>query len=212
MTTILYSERRCAYAIRARMALLYAGVVHELREVSLDHLPDELLKISPKGTVPVLFIAPGEVLDESLEIMHWAVLESDPDGWIDFDVDILDEINDLIHIHDHLFAVDLETYQKTSPGDVKRQAAREQCCLFIDGLEQRLQQYNFLFAHRVSLADFALFPLIREFSRVEPEWFLNSGYDRLAKWLNYHTESPLFHRTMQEYPLWTPGTQGSTLP
>lgn len=212
MTAILYSERLCAYAIRARMALRYAGVTHELREVDPANLPDDLLQISARGTVPVLYIAPGEILEESLEIMHWALLESDPDGWIDFDVDILDEINDLIHIHDHLFGVDLKTYQASPAGKGTRQEAREQCCLFIDGLEQRLQQQNFLFANRVSLADFALLPLVREFSQVEPEWFLNSTYDQLKKWLGYHEESRLFQQVMAPCPTWKPGTPGILLP
>jgi glutathione S-transferase len=207
MTPILFTNLNCSYAIRARMAMHYSGVHYELREVELQNFPEALTAVSTRGTVPVLHIAPGEALEESIEIMHWAVLESDPDGWIDYEVDILDEINDLIHINDHSFTDDLETY-KTS----KSASDREKCCLFLDGLEERLEKNRFLFANRVSLADFAIFPFICEFSCIEPEWFLSSHFNHLKNWLRYHEESPLFQNAMKKYPTWREGAEAIMLP
>lgn len=210
MVPILYTFRRCPYAIRARLALAYAGIRVEAREVDLRRLPAAMLALSPKGTVPVLQVSSHEVLEESLDIMHWALLQSDPDGWLDFEPDRLDEINDLIRINDHSFKADLDRYKYWERYPESTQGEyREQCRYFLDGLEQRLRRSRFLFADRVSLADFALFPFVRQFARVDFEWFRNSRYLYLIHWLAYHEESQLFAAVMAKQAVWQPGVGAS---
>jgi glutathione S-transferase len=194
--------------MRARMALAYAGISFEVREVILKDMPRELLAISPKGTVPVLQITESEILEESMDIMHWALLASDPDGWIDFEVDELDEMNELVEINDHSFKEDLDKYKYADRFPEKSQEEyREDCRIFLDGLEERLHNNRFLFADRVSFADFAIFPFVRQFSRVEPEWFNSSRYIYLRSWLAYHEKNPLFISIMHKYVSWKPGDQ-----
>lgn len=208
MSLVLYSYRRCPYAIRARLALAYSGIQVELREVVLRDMPKEMLQLSPKATVPVLQLNGSECLDESIDIMHWALLDNDPDGWLDFEVDELDEMYALIHTNDFSFKQDLDKYKywERHPA-LTQEFYRSECELFLQGLEERLAYTRFLFGDRVSLADFAIFPFVRQFSRVDLKWFGASPYQKLKNWLQYHEESKLLASVMGKHTAWEPGNE-----
>lgn len=200
---ILYSFRRCPYAIRARMALAYAGIACELREVSLKHKPTAMLEISPKGTTPVLQLPNGKVLAESLDIMQWAVAQSDPDGWLNLHPLALANSNDLIERSDREFKQNLDRYKYAVRFPAEPMAAyRSRGEVYLQELETLLQQQQFLMAAYITLADIAIFPFVRQFAHVDLAWFEHSSYVHLQKWLKYHEESALFNHVMQKYPVW----------
>ena len=191
----LYSFRRCPYAMRARMALRYSGVPVEIVEVSLKAKPAEMLAISPKGTVPVLD-ADGRVIDESLEIMRWALAQNDPQGWL---LDGDSRIAELIEANDQGFKIDLNRYKYAErypeqPMEVYRGAG----AVFLQRLEGLLQDRDYLLAGHPSLADIALLPFVRQFAHVDREWFAQTPYVRLQAWLQRFLESELFTSIMKK--------------
>ena len=210
---ILYSFRRCPYAIRARMALAYAEITYELREVSLKNKPKEMLKISPKGTTPVMQIFGVSqdfmVLEESLDIMRWALQQHDPLNWGNLSDDDLAIADQLITTNDREFKQALDRYKyanrfpERSP-EFYRQQAEE----FLQVLEQRLRENSqfingqFLIGDRQTLVDVAIFPFVRQFAYVDIEWFNSSSYFHLQNWLRCHETSTLFELVMQKFPLW----------
>lgn len=200
---VLYSFRRCPYAMRARMALAYAGITCEMRDILLRDKPDHMLEISPKGTVPVLLLPDGTVLEESLDIMYWALDQNDPDGWRNID-DKKSEA--LIHENDTSFKHALNLY-KYPDRDTSRsqQEYREAGEAFLQRLEDNLKESPYLLGGKVSIADIALFPFIRQFAGVDTEWFESASYPHLKKWLNSHLESDLFATAMTKYTPWKPG-------
>lgn len=190
---ILYSFRRCPYAMRARFALYSAKITHEHREVSLKNKPLEMLAISPKGTVPVLQLEDGTVLEESLDIMNWS-LNTPP---------LSSENTELITENDTVFKKALDRYKY--PGRYQEEAEikyREQCERFLGKLETQLNP--FLTGDSPTFTDMALFPFVRQFSMVNPEWFKEQPYPRLKVWLTFFNSSTLFQQVMQNYPLWSP--------
>ena len=220
---ILYSFRRCPYAIRARMALAYAGVIYELREVSLKNKPKEMLDISPKGTTPVLqifkqsfketetstqdftqdFAQDFIVLEESLDIMNWAIAQNDPLNWMALPEDALAIADQLITTNDREFKQALDRYKyanrfpERSP-EFYRQQAEE----FLQVLELQLyQNAGFLVGDRQTLADVAIFPFVRQMAYVDIDWFLSSDYKYLQTWLKWHETSALFELVMQKLPM-----------
>ncbi len=204
MTAVLYSYRRCPYAMRARMALAYAHIPVEIREVSLREKPASMLAISPKGTVPVLK-ADDLVIDQSLEIMFWALEKRDLDQWLK--PSVLDEALQLIEVNDGPFKALLDQYKyperiKVSPSLTREAVLEKAIEIFIAPLEQRLVLQPFLFGEEISIADIAIFPFIRQFAMVDKEWFDSAPFPRLKKWLDFHLESPLFLGVMQKYPTW----------
>ncbi|TXI13147.1 MAG: glutathione S-transferase [Polynucleobacter sp.] len=204
MSAVLYSYRRCPYAMRARMALAYAQIPVEIREISLREKPASMLAISPKGTVPVLQC--GElVIEQSLEIMFWALQKSDPDQWLKSSV--LDEAWQLIELNDSSFKALLDQYKyperiKLSPSLTREAILEKAIQTFIAPLEERLGSQPFLFGEQISIADIAIFPFIRQFAMVDKDWFDSAPFPRLKKWLDFHLESPLFLGVMQKYPTW----------
>jgi glutathione S-transferase len=203
---VLYSFRRCPYAIRARLALRYSGTAVLLREVVLRDKPAEMLAVSPKGTVPVLVVDTGEpdrdVLDESLEIMFWALGQNDPDGWMAVDAETA---GGLIEANDDHFKPWLDRYKypnRYDDFDPGEPLAR--CEKFVDSIEQRLQSQPYLCGSSASIADFALFPFIRQFAFVDIARFRSSGRPALGAWLDGMLAAPLFAEVMQKYPRWHP--------
>ncbi|MBS4081224.1 glutathione S-transferase [Pseudomonas rustica] len=191
----LYSFRRCPYAMRARMALRYSGVPVEIVEVSLKAKPAEMLAISPKGTVPVLD-ADGRVIDESLEIMRWALAQNDPQGWL---LDGDSRIAELIEANDQGFKVDLNRYKYAERyPEQPMEVYRAQGAVFLQRLEGLLQDRDYLLADHPSLADIALLPFVRQFAHVDREWFAQTPYPRLQAWLNNFLESDLFTSIMKK--------------
>lgn len=191
----LYSFRRCPYAMRARMALRYSGVPVEIVEVSLKAKPAEMLAISPKGTVPVLN-AEGRVIDESLEIMRWALAQNDPDGWL---LEDDARIAELIEANDQGFKVHLNRYKYAERyPEQPMEVYRAQGELFLQRLDELLTDREYLLADHLSLADVALLPFVRQFAHVDREWFAQTPYVRLQAWLQRLLESELFTAIMKK--------------
>lgn len=201
---ILYSYRRCPYAMRARMALWAAQVQLEVREVSLRDKPAHLLQISPKGTVPVLQLPDGPVLEQSLDIMQWALAQHDPQGWLHAD---REAVNHFISINDGDFKKALDRYKYPERYPEQQQLFyRQQGEQFLQALETVLQQHRFLLSDSASVADVAIFPFIRQFAAVDAEWFAGSAYPQLRAWLNGWLESALFVQIMQKFPTYIEST------
>jgi len=198
---ILYSYRRCPYAMRARMALAYANIFVEIREISLKVKPLSMLAISPKATVPVLQYG-NLVLEQSLDIMKWALSQHDPDGWL------TDENNKsvmaLIDANDGSFKRLLDQYKyPTRFSDVNVEGVlNEALDQHLKPLNARLKQAKFLLGDRLSMADIAIFPFIRQFHMIDETLFGLHQLDALKKWLNDRIESSLFLSVMQKHPVW----------
>ncbi|SDQ52558.1 glutathione S-transferase [Pseudomonas sp. UC 17F4] len=194
---ILYSFRRCPWAMRARLALRYAECPVEIREVSLKAKPAELLALSPKGTVPVLS-AGSLVLEESLEIMRWALARHDPQDWqLAADPQAAQAAEALIERNDRQFKVQVNLYKYAERyPQHSREEYRAQAEPWLAELNERLAHQGYLFADHPSLADAALLPLMRQFAGVEPEWFAQAPYPHLRAWLQGWLESALFKAIM----------------
>jgi glutathione S-transferase len=190
---VLYSFRRCPYAMRARMALRYSGVAVQIIEVSLKAKPAEMLALSPKGTVPVLSVD-GRVIDESLAIMRWALAQNDPEGWLLGD----DEATQaLIEENDQGFKHQLNRYKYAERyPEQPMEHYRAEGEVFLSKLEGLLAQREYLLTGHLSLADVALAPFVRQFAHVDREWFGRAPYPRLQAWLQRFLESPLFIAVM----------------
>ena len=199
MTTILYSFRRCPYAMRARLALYYAGIEHEHREVVLKDKPAHMLEISPKGTVPVLIVSDGQVIEESIDIMRYALAQNDPDGWLN-DADCT---RDLIEYNDHEFKrqLDRSKYPNRYPDEDTRHA-KQQAMIFIDRLNDCLANKSFLSGEKIGITDMAIFPFIRQFANIDYAWFETQSVNSLRVWLNKNLESDLFKAIMTKYTQW----------
>lgn len=200
---ILYSYRRCPYAMRARMALRYSGIQVEMREIALKQKPQHMLALSPKGTVPVLVLNDGSVIDESLDIMRWALAQHDPEDWQLADASSIQLAEGLIAENDGQFKSALDRYKYAvrfpeQPAAVYRAEGE----LFLQKLEQRLHGQPYLFGNQRSLADMAIFPFIRQFAGVDAAWFTASPYQVLKAWLSVLVESELFTGIMQKHPPW----------
>lgn len=199
LTPLLYSFRRCPYAIRARMALAVAGVAVQTVEVDLKDKPPALLDFSPAGTVPVLVLASGQVLAQSLDIMHWALAQQDPTGWLR-PVAVCDA-EFWIKSTDSAFKYYLDRYKyferhPQHPQAYYRQQAVE--CL-ISPLEQALNTHGpWLGGTQPVLADAGVFPFVRQFAGVEPLWWANDPFPAVRGWLNAWIESPLFQSVMKK--------------
>jgi len=206
---VLYSFRRCPYAMRARLAIVYALPVAslELREVVLKDKPQAMLDISPKGTVPVLHLDNGndtpQVIDESLDIMLWAI-EQNADlkcSWLGSDH--VNEIQALIASNDGDFKWALDHYKYADRFEQSAEYYREKAEVFLAALEIRLQKHTYLMGDEMTLADVAIFPFVRQFAHVDRDWFFASDYKALQAWLNTWLDSNHFKAIMKKYPKWT---------
>lgn len=196
---ILYSFRRCPYAMRARMALWVAGITVELREVKLAAKPPALAAASPKATVPVLVLPDGTVIDESLAIMRWALAQRDPEGWLTGADAALIAGNDGPFKH-HL---DRAKYPGRYEADgVDHRAA---ALTLLAPLEVRLERAAHLCSDTRTLTDIAIFPFIRQFAAIDPAWFAAQPLPRLAAWLEGHCASDLFAAVMAKFAPWQAG-------
>ena len=190
---LLYSFRRCPYAMRARLALRYSGVPVHIVEVSLKAKPAEMLALSPKGTVPVLCVD-GRVIDESLQIMQWALSQHDPDDWL---LQGDPRVQALIAENDQVFKHHLNRYKYAERfPEQPMEHYRAEGEVFLHTLEGLLAGNDYLLAEHLSLADVALAPFVRQFAHVDREWFAQTPYKRLQHWLQRFLESPLFVAVM----------------
>ncbi len=213
MLPIVYSFRRCPYAMRARLALFYSGVAVELREVILSDKPAEMQQLADEVTVPLLVLPDETLIDESWDIMLWAIRQNDPDLWLGegessvFDAEIMVEMND------YSFKNDLDHYKYADrypehPMEYYRSLGEE----FLQDLEDALSESSYLLGDKISIADIAVFPFIRQFAFVDKPWFDQSPYPRLQDWLQNFLESELFNSIMEKFPVWKQGDEAVIYP
>jgi glutathione S-transferase len=196
---ILYSFRRCPYAMRARMALLVSGTPCELREVKLSDKPDAMIAASPKGTVPVLVHADGAVWDESIDIMQWALQGSDPEGWLQGDAATI------IATNDGAFKHHLDRYKYPSRHGSDPMEHRAAGAAILAELEDRLHSSSNLMREQRSLADMAVMPFVRQFAETDRGFFDGLPLPHVQQWLGRHLQSDLFRNAMLRVAPWQPG-------
>jgi glutathione S-transferase len=195
MTTnhLLYSYRRCPYAMRARMALISANIQCDVIEIDFKDKPQAMLDISPKGTIPVLQTTEGDVIDESLDIMHWALNQNDPNGLLQ------EGANELIAQSDGPFKAALDRYKYPNRfPDEDCTDARDNALEFIKSLDDRLNNTPQLLGDKISVADLAIFPFIRQFANVDKTWFDKLPYTPLHNWLQANIDSDLFQKIFKK--------------
>lgn len=199
---ILYSFRRCPYAMRARLALYASGAIVELREVVLRDKPDHMLETSPKGTVPVLLLQDGNVVDESLDIMIWALGRQDPEEWLG------EEDGGLIARNDNEFKYALDRYKYPDRYPEEDCSSMfEQGVEILTDLNERIEKNGYLVADYPTLADYAIFPFIRQFANTDRERFEKLPLSALQKWLSDHLNSEMFEAIMPKFEQWTPDSE-----
>ena len=200
MTPILYSYRRCPYAMRARMALKYSEIEFEHREIELRNKPQSMLLASPKGTVPVLCVD-GSVIDQSIDIMRWALAISDSAGWLKVENSLSQQ---WIEKNDGPFKLLLDQYKYPNrfPDLQQSETLDSACKLMLEPIEAALQSNPYLLANNLSWVDVAIFPFIRQFSMVDSQKFEELPFPKTKEWLNQLLESELFQSVMQKYPVW----------
>ena len=213
---LLYSFRRCPYAMRARLALAVSGTVCELREVVLRNKPAELQQASAKATVPVLLLPGGEVLEQSLDIMRWALGQHDPFDWLVQQAGSIDEMHALIAVCDNEFKHHLDRYKYPNRhGNADPLPHRTQAARWLTQLNQRLgepAESNALLGRRPCLADMAIAPFVRQYAHTDQAWFDAQDWAALQSWLARFEVSPLFERIMQKYPPWQSGSTAVLFP
>ena len=201
---ILYSFRRCPYAMRARMAIHISDQRCELREVLLRDKPPSMLQYSAKGTVPVLILQDGKVIDESLDVIDWALNLNDPDDWQRSKDK--EKTKELIKINDGEFKYHLDRYKYSKRYDNEDpEFHRKKCLKFIESINNELNNSKYIFDDNISYADIVVLPFIRQFRIADIEWFDSLPYDNLKKWLSSFLDSSLLNSIMKKYDLWQEG-------
>lgn len=195
---ILYSFRRCPYAMRARFALIASRTRVELREVKLSAKPQAMLAASPKGTVPVLVLPDGRIIDQSLDIMRHALARNDPEDWLKGDDP------ELIAMNDGSFKHDLDRYKYPERHSSDAMSHRTAALAFLKTLERKLTRTACLSGDKWGLTDAAILPFIRQFAAVDPGWFDSLPHPSLKTWLSKGLASKLFAMAMVRSAPWTP--------
>ena len=193
---ILYSFRRCPYAIRARLALLHSNSIVELREVVLRDRPLSLLEYSPKGTVPVLVLPNGEILEESMDIMLWCIGEEM----------LIGDWQELVELNDNEFKVNLDRYKYPDRFDdaASMEFHRNKCLEILNSFNQRLDG-GFMMGNGLTIADLILVPFVRQFANTDRDWFEQQDIPNVKRWMNGILQSELFISSMTKYKQWHEG-------
>lgn len=198
MLPVLYSFRRCPYAMRARLALAVNGCAVELREVSLKAKPTAMLGVSPKGTVPVMVLPGGEVIDESLDIMRWAYRQSE--GLVGV---LCENDEELLSENDTRFKCWLDRYKYSDRHlEYTLEYSRGEASAFIQALEYRLGSASFLSGTELGFLDLAIAPFVRQFASVEPDWFKGQSWQKVVIWLETFKHSGVFLAVMAKHVDW----------
>ena len=192
----LYSYRRCPYAMRARMAMLSAPFEFDIYEISLRDKPKEMLKISPKGTVPVLIVG-NNIIDESLDIMIWAYNISDKSNhYISLSKSEKNNAKEIINLNDNDFKLHLDKYKYSNQKEFWQDKFYKNCLFFINRIESNLCANKFLISNKISIADIAIFPFIRQFANVNLDRFINGEFKKTISWFEKMNEQDLFYKAM----------------
>ena len=208
---ILYSFRRCPYAMRARMALILASKKCELREIVLKNKPKEMLKISEKATVPVLEF-PNEVLDESLDIISWA-MQPHPESVHIYSTKEKLMSESLIQMFDSKFKYHLDRYKYASRYEADPYDHQEECKNILENLELKIDPCPWIFSEKVSLLDISILPFIRQCKIANPKWFFDQNFKKVIALLDFFEASDLFIHAMKKFDLWDPqNPNGSMFP
>ncbi len=212
---ILYSFRRCPYAMRARLAIAISGVTTELREVVLRDKPAAMLEISPKATVPVLQDVDGAVLEESRDLMFWALTQNDPENWLAPWREDQTFVEDLFDLADGPFKKHLDRYKYPSrypDENIVREEQRDHGMRIIKDWNQLLSKTGWLWGDKLSIADMAVLPFLRQYAHVDKVWFDQQDIPHIHKWLGKFLSSELFLSIMHKYPQWHEGDQETFFP
>jgi glutathione S-transferase len=203
---VLYSFRRCPYAMRARLALHASGIATEHREVVLKNKPAHLLALSPKGTVPVLWLpgaAGSKVLEQSLDIMLWALRQHDPLGWLPPSDAGMADAQALIAHNDGPFKQQLDRYKYPSRWGLESGVAdRDEGAIWLRTLDARLRKQPELAGEHFGMADAAVAPFVRQYAHTDPTWFAAQPWPALASWLTKFESSDLFQAIMHKHAPW----------
>ncbi len=202
---ILYTFRRCPYAMRARFAIRSSQIMVEVREIKLQEKPSEFLKLSPKGTVPVLITKSGKVLEESLDIIYWALNKNDPDKWLANGKLESHEITKLLDDLENKFKPNLDKYKYPNRfSGFDQFLYRDKNLCFLEKLNSYLEKNKSLNCEYLTLLDYAIFPFVRQFRNVDKEWFENLNFIFLNKWINQIIDSQDFSSIMKKFKKWEP--------
>ena len=202
---ILYTFRRCPYAMRARFAIRSSKIMVEVREIKLKEKPSEFLKSSPKGTVPVLITKSGEVLEESLDIINWALNMKDSHKWLSKGRLKKDEIKNLLDDFEIKFKNNLDKYKYPNRfSGVDRYLHRDKNLCFLEKLNSYLKNNKSLNSQHLTLLDYAIFPFVRQFRNVDKDWFDKLNFSLLNNWINHIIDSEEFSSIMKKYKKWEP--------
>jgi len=205
---ILFSFRRCPYAMRARIAIYYSKINYEHREILLKDRPKMLYDLSPKGTVPVLYLPDGTVIDESLDIMKWAISRRDTDSWF---ANNKDAQLKAIELNDKDFKKWLDRYKYYDRfPDFPPEFYRKKCEQILDVYDKNLQNNQFVFDNNLSLGDMAILPFIRQFANVDIAWF-NKRFINLSDWLEKLINTKIFISMMIKYNIWNTLDKGEEI-
>lgn len=207
MRPVLYSFRRCPYAMRGRLALVSAGIETELREIVLRDKAPDFLKASPKGTVPVL-VLPDQTIEESLDVMDWALAQNDPEGWLNYPP----EGRSLITVSDGPFKTALDRYKYHTRHSSDPATERENAARFLRELDQQLGGKPYLFGDSPTQPDMAILPFVRQFANTDRAWFDAQPWPHLMPWLNAFLESERFAKIMPKFPKWEAGDPVTIFP
>ncbi|WP_373020493.1 glutathione S-transferase [Thiomicrorhabdus sp.] len=200
---VLYSYRRCPYAMRARMGIYLSGIRVEQREIVFWDKPQSMLEASPKGTVPVLVMRDGDVIDESRDILLWALRQKADSRLLPEDDRLFRQMNAWIDENDGEFKSALDRYKYADRFPEHPQTFyRQQGEVFLAKLEQTLSAQAYLLGENLSMADLAIFPFIRQFANVDKRWFAESNYVGLRNWLERHLQQDYFLEVMKNRPVW----------
>ncbi len=208
---VLYSFRRCPYAIRARLAIQASRFECQLREVLLRDKPPEMIAASPKATVPVLILPDDRIIDESLDIMLHVLGINDPYGWLDSE--LLHDGLEMIKATETQFKPHLDQYKYASrEEDPRPEYHRQIAGEFLYALDARLATSRFLSGEKMLLADAAILPFVRQFAQTDRPWFDDQKWSNLHRWLKAFEGSDLRLSVMNKYPAWKPHDADTIFP
>ncbi len=210
---VLYTFRRCPYAIRARLAIYISRYQCQLREVVLRNKPKAMIEASPKATVPVLDIGDNIIIDQSLDIMLHVLGTNDPMGWLGSEPDAQQDMLQLINDTEADFKPHLDLYKYASRSEnPDPEFHRCRACEFLDKLEFLLADNDYLFGQKLSLADFAILPFVRQFAQTDRTWFDAQHWPHLHPWLRGFENSEIRTKVMKKYTAWAPGDMETYFP
>ncbi len=200
---ILYSFRRCPYAMRARLAISSARRTVVLREVVLRDKPEAMIAVSPKATVPVLILPDGQVIDESYDVMNWALGDDGASA----------EERALVMQCDAEFKPYLDQYKYPNKQETyDRDQTLTNAGKYLSLLDERLEKNDFLFGDDRGFADIGIAPFVRQFAHVDRDWFLESEWKNVIRWYREFIEWDGFKSIMTKHPQWVDGDQVTLFP